>query len=277
MEGDKDAQRELLESIVSGFAWRIASTGASAEEIAEEINSKFGDGRQITDVAFVAKCLTVEPNPGDRTLGSPHQITLHIVDMVEILRSDLTVANEGFNADSTDHGRGDVLVALVAVCDFIERFEEMKRYGLSNPLRALALALTQLDKPRIHPMLRPAKVRHRPPASQGQRALVSLSVAAMEHAQIEFGDRSLASQKVSNELHRRGYRLAGKPITAKTVANWRDRASEGPGGGYDEAHYQLKKVREAHAQGQSVQPGSWKRILDGMEQWDRVMGILKNP
>jgi hypothetical protein len=65
--------------------------------------------------------------------------------MVEILRSDLTVANEGFNADSTDHGRSDVLVALVAVCDFIERFEEMKRYRLSDPLRALALALTELD------------------------------------------------------------------------------------------------------------------------------------
>lgn len=278
MGEDKEDKKALFESVVRAWAWRMESAGEPADKIADEINERFGKGRQITDASRIAECLAGERAFRDSPVTTPQDATIRLIDMVELLRGELTIARTNFNTRPDDHGRGGALIALTAVCEFVERFEDMRRDRLSDPLRALMVALVELDKPVIHPMLTPAKKNSRPPASQGWETLAGLSAAAMEGAMREGMNLKQASHAVSKELHRRGYRQsAGKPITPTTVAAWRARAAEGPGGAFDGPHARLQTVRRAHATGMQIQPGAWKRILDGLGGWDRVAGIRKMP
>lgn len=276
VEGGRSA---LQDSVVRAWAWRMATAGNSPEKIADEINARFGKGQPITDVGRIAENLAKERAYRNSPVPTPEEAVRRLIDMVELLQGELAIARVNFETQPQDHGRGGALIALTAVCDFIERFQDMDGERLAFPLRALMFGLIELDNGVVHPMLEREKPDGRPSAPQAWKTLVGFAVTAMEAAMHEGVPRKQAAALVAADLHRRGYRQSadGRAIAAATVANWRSRAMEGPGGFYDDPHARLQVVRDEAKKGRKVAPGAWRRILDALDGWGRTVGLRRIP
>ena len=129
-----------------------------------------------------------------------------------------------------DNGRLGAFTALWAVIDFLQAFDDFHSAGLERPLVSLATALLDVDKGTVHPMLRPKRGRKRgqSPSTIEMTRFRVMAAVAMTLFMKNGSPKNLAAQRVARALDNAGFKRAGgRPITAQTVAGWRDRVSGG--------------------------------------------------
>ena len=195
---------------------------------------------------------------------------------LQLLRGGLAVAFDNLQGDHQSNGRVGASIALGAVCDFVEGFADVDGGKLSDPIRALMVALKNLDEGVANPMLERVRVLRRPTGGDARHTMVSFAVAAMEAAMATGLTLDRAAARNAKDLDRRGYRLSeSKPINGATVRNWRTRAAEGPGRSYGQAAGHLALVRSAKADSRQLPADGWQRILDRLDDWAPITGIRR--
>lgn len=122
-----------------------------------------------------------------------------------------------------DHGRAGVVTALVGVNQLIAALFPDKP-ALPMPLIDLACALKDLDRGIVGPLLRPAKVSHRPPNALSDELFRSLPAAAMTLFMQGGLKRDDAGRTVASRIGKMGYRDAsGNRISSVQIAKWREK------------------------------------------------------
>lgn len=262
------------EEVIKGTIWRCHLAGHAPEAIAAEIMRKWGDRGVSCDAASVAAWIARQSARRGPAAPTRLQRLSQLESGLEILRGELATALANFESDTHDHGRVGAFIALLAACEFIEGFADVAKGTLSKPLRALAMALHELEEGIVHPMLEKTVVRHRPKAGQATDSLVTFAALALEAAVQDKTPLNTAARQVATALHARGYRQPnGKPITAATVKNWRARASEGPGGAYDGAARRLAMVRDLATSKDLTRRPGFLPLLDALDGWARLSGL----
>ncbi len=265
-----------FEEVANATVWRLHTARRTPDAIAAEINEKWGNGNALTDGPTVAAWIEQQAARRASTPKTRLQMLSRLETGLELLRGELAIAFDNLETDHQSNGRAGAFIALGAVCDFLEGFADVPGGKLADPLRALMVALKNLDEGVANPMLERAVVCHRTRGSDAWHIVVSFAVAAMEAAKETGLTLDQAAARVSRDLHRRGFRqTSGKAIDGATVRNWRARATEGPGGSYDQAAASLALVRSLTTDGRQMPADGWKRVLDRLEEWVRVAGVRK--
>jgi hypothetical protein len=134
------------------------------------------------------------------------------------------------HADSPDGGREAALMAVGGVCEFIESVDQFRALGLVTPLALLGVALTDIDRGAVAPLLQKRRLGRRAPETH-VRQYVKAHAAATMHILMEIGFRRReAAESVADLLRHHGVSLAGGfDVTWRTVAGWRDSLEGAPG------------------------------------------------
>lgn len=106
-----------------------------------------------------------QSGPGAKSTGSSADMS-RLMMRLGTLQDRLTGSRDHFAVAS--QGRDSRLaaaLALYAVCDFVDSFDDFRQERLSGPMFALAAALHDADRGAYHPMLAPAALNHRPPSN----------------------------------------------------------------------------------------------------------------
>jgi hypothetical protein len=128
-----------------------------------------------------------------------------------------------YQTSGPDSGRASVVAALVGINQLIAvLFPDAP--ALPVPLIDLACALKDLDRGIVGPLLKPAKVSHRPPNALPDELFRSLPAAAMTLFMLGGRKREDAGQAVASDLNKAGYRDAsGNRISPVQIAKWREK------------------------------------------------------
>ena len=105
-EAEEDASA-LKNSVVRAWAWRMATAGNSPEKIADEINARFGKGQPITDAVRIAENVAKERAYRNSAVQTPEEAVRRLIDMVELVQGELTIARTNFDTQPQDHGPDD--------------------------------------------------------------------------------------------------------------------------------------------------------------------------
>jgi hypothetical protein len=264
--------------IVTAEIWGLHRAGRTHAEIAAAITKKWGD----RGIAVTAETVTLKVADIERaTAASPLTRLAHLSKLevgLELLRGQLAVAHANAESESHPDGRVGALVALEAVTEFVARFVDLPGGRLARTLRALSLAVRELDDGRVHPLLEKKTVSHRPLAGMADDTLVSLAVLALEAEFMETKNLDQSAARLARDLERRGYQLPnGKPITKATLKNWRARAGEGEGGAHPHAARRLRVVRGAVKANKLPEPRAYAGMLTVLDDWARTTGIRRKP
>lgn len=264
------------EEIIKATVWRLHLAGKPPESIAAEVNAKWGDGDALMDCQAVTAWIARQSARRGSTPRTRLSRLSKLEAGLELLRGELAIGYANLETEEHPNGRAGAFIALGAVCDFVEGFADITEGKLSVPIRALMMALRDLDDGVANPMLDRANVGHRTPGSDAWHTMVSFAVVAMEAAIATGLGLDQAAARIAEDLHRRGYRQSnGKAIKGATVRNWRARAAEGLGGSYDHAARRLALVRSLVADSGRVHSDGWKRVLDALDRWAPITGIRK--
>ncbi len=269
-----------MDALIQAWVWQMHQAGEAVERIAAEVNTRFANGREEVTPESVGNWLLREEGRRAVKITTPFAEPEAVADALRFLSAELVVAQIHLDAPNHEEvgGRSGALVALVAVADFIDRFADMANANLAKPLRAMQAALTELEKGKVHPILKPrSRGRGRPQATVGTVALVKHAVVAMEAARDEGMSRTMAANAVAKELDRRGYAIPGKSIeeAGRAIAKWRDEASEGEGSHHAEAGRLLRRYRKDRPEKGTIKPGAWKSVLALADKHTRVVGMPK--
>ena len=141
---------------------------------------------------------------------------------MQFLNLALTAASH-YDPSLPDHGRKHVVQALVGVNQLLASLFPNKP-TLPIALIDLACALKDLDRGIVAPMLRPAKVDHRPPSAITAEMFRALPAAAMT-LQMKTGmPLKNASREIAEQLNKMGFRDSrGDRIKGAQVAKWREK------------------------------------------------------
>ena len=125
-------------------------------------------------------------------------------------------------AKTPEANREATLLALKAVYDF------HKSAGLkSSTLRNLSMALQDIERGQAPALFQPSR-QHRPKEAAKQFILKGAAAAAMQLLIDSAKSKTEAATIVAAKLDLAGFRLSGakpRPVTAGTIARWRDRFS----------------------------------------------------
>jgi hypothetical protein len=152
---------------------------------------------------------------------------------VSFLLKALRMASGNFSLAAQDHGRSSVRIALVGIIKLLADLFPNEP-SLQLPLNELLYALADLDRGKIAPLLKPAKVAHNPGNTLSEGLFRAIPAAAMDRLVAGKMSREEAARRVARSLSRMGYKnSSGAAITGAQVAKWREnmmagRASEDP-------------------------------------------------
>jgi hypothetical protein len=127
---------------------------------------------------------------------------------------------------SRQNSRKGAVAALEAFLHLIGSIPKLDNEHLQTPIWPLMMALKDLEKGRIAPMLRPSPgVRHRAAESWMRKLIKSFVVLYIEALYKAGMSLEEASRFVAKLLESRSFRVGGRLETQawKTVSGWRDR------------------------------------------------------
>jgi hypothetical protein len=259
--------------IAHGMIWLLYRIGRSADIISQIVNNSFPDH----DPTFTPDLIRDwtknfadfrDSFPTTRDIGIEEIMAgLHIfVRQLDISRASFLVS------DKPEEQRGAVLVALNAVCEFIEGFVDTPSGSRTAPLRALMVALLDLGKSTTHPMLTPANIDRRPNRPYGANWLIAKAIEMMQIAMDQGKPRLKAAADVAKVLHERGYRLPGdNPIKPTTITNWRSSAEGNPRKGFEHIAKILQNSR-SQATG-----NTWDNCLEFLDRFEPDFRLKIHP
>lgn len=279
---EKLSQSARLEAKCQAWAWRLHTQGKKPDEIAADLCRNFCSGKPLVSAQSVEQWLNAEILLRTEQIEIPLEPQDKTQKAIRLLAAELSISKDLFeNVHVSQHAeRVGARAALLAVIDFINRFSEMAQADLSAPIYGLHLALVDLERGFVAPVLQPKKKGgHRPLGKSIGNALVeAYAVTAMEAAMEQgMSSPTQAATAVARELQRLGFAIHGKrgSSPAVTVRKWREKASEGGGQSPLSADRFLRTMREAKKRGQPFQP--WKQILAAAVRLKVVAGAPVQP
>jgi hypothetical protein len=150
-----------------------------------------------------------------------------IPELLGRLYHELDFASEAYRAGGEDAARQSTEIALGSVLSFLTGAFDRDSQALL-PIRRLHYALDDLDRGQVDPLLRPKKIKHRPPNPLREEGFIAFCAAAMELFVDGGISRGEAARRIALSLSGRGYRIgSGNRITPRQVERWRDKMRAG--------------------------------------------------
>jgi hypothetical protein len=143
---------------------------------------------------------------------------------LQFFQEALQRASKAYNPEATAKARAAVRMALAGVIQLIsELFPDEPSFP--TPIIQLQQHLYDLDRGQVAPLLRPAKVRNRPPMTLSEELFRAIVAAAMTRLmEGKRLSRDDAARDVASRLRRIGAKHeSGKAITAGQIADWREK------------------------------------------------------
>lgn len=144
------------------------------------------------------------------------------------LLSALMVERKNYDPSVPDHGRAAICYDLLAIIEYVSTVIP-QRPDVVQPLRELLYGLKDLERGAVVPLLKPAKIEHRPPTPYSEELLRADAAVLMDLKQQADVDRKSAANMVARRLNQDGYRDRGKAIAGKCVIAWRNKVKEDAG------------------------------------------------
>src|SRR5260370_6512593 len=131
------------------------------------------------------------------------KISAELLAALSFLSKALRVASGSFSLAAKDHGRASVRIALVGIIKLLaELYPNEPSFQL--PLNELLYALEDLDRGKIAPLLKPAKVAHNPGNTLSEALFRAIPAAAMDRLIAGKMSRELAARTVARTLSKMG-------------------------------------------------------------------------
>jgi hypothetical protein len=182
---------------------------------------------------------------------------------VDKLRHVLAAAGGLYAASlsSPHHRRAAVMHALNAVYAFLQQVgfdgvDELSRSSMLTPVGALALALADLERGVVSPLLEPRPVPGRPPDLHSRRMVKGAAAAAVT-LMMEVGfERKDAAKRIARALRAFDVKLDGnRQLDWHTVASWRVQVKAAPADDEAGFMYRLAMRRMTETPGWPQAPG----------------------
>jgi len=187
--------------------------------------------------------------------------TRTVTDLLGHLHRDLEFASGAYRAEGQDTARPSAEIALGSVLFFLTVVFDGDPQALL-PLRRLSYALHDLDRGQVDPLLRPKKIKHRPPNPLREEGFIAFAAAAMQLFVDGGISRGEAARRVADSLNAMGYRIgSGNHITARQVEKWRDKMRAGSPLNNEAVGRFRRIVEECHRQFPSSEAAA-KTILE---------------
>ena len=160
-----------------------------------------------------------EPPADESSLDTKLFYLRNNLELADILDGIVMRDSTYSDAEHNSGHRYTASMALECVLDFL------KSAGFSSvTLKRLSTILRELNEGHVHPLLTPPKIPHRKADSLSTLKRKAVAAAAMQLYMDAGASKDKAASKVAKALQKTLFHsYGGKPISARTIANWRDR------------------------------------------------------